>query len=236
MKRRSSSSNAAAAIRPSSDVADAAKSSRESHHNSATPSYSSGACAAGSQRAVHLARQRVHLHVPANSQNVGVRLHQRCVLFAPVALELLPRQLWAPAQAEHELDHRHMLAWISPTSPRLCEPDPPRPSYWFADGRGRDLRAREQRVMSWWPPVGGVVSGVVGRQRPSVRPRHRARQRPARGASWFIWIVLTVILFVTQAAEGATWSLFLPGAAVLETAVVFALSLRKTSKPLRPRT
>ncbi len=40
---------------------------------------------------------------------------------------------------------------------------------------------------------------------------------------------------MTQAAKGATWSLFLPGAAVLETALVFALSLRYTSKPFRAK-
>jgi hypothetical protein len=32
------------------------------------------------------------------------------MLIAPVALELRPRQFRAPPEAEHELDHRHMLA------------------------------------------------------------------------------------------------------------------------------
>ena len=90
--------------------------------------------------------------------------------------------------------------------------------------------------MSWWPPVGGVVSGVLLAVSvlPYARDIVRGNARPER-ASWFIWIVLTVTAFVTQANKGATWSLFLPGAAVLETALVFALSLRYTSKPFRAK-
>ncbi|MET1003669.1 MAG: hypothetical protein ABWZ15_17790 [Acidimicrobiia bacterium] len=90
--------------------------------------------------------------------------------------------------------------------------------------------------MSWWPPVGGVVSGALLAVSvlPYARDIMRGNARPER-ASWFIWIVLAVTAFVTQANTGATWSLFLPGAAVIETALVFALSLRYASKPFRAK-
>jgi hypothetical protein len=51
------------------------------------------------------------------------------------------------------------------------------------------------------------------------------KTKPHRG-SFLIWSILGAIAFFSQAAKGATWSLFLPGADTVATLSIFVLSIR----------
>lgn len=72
----------------------------------------------------------------------------------------------------------------------------------------------------------GILSGAVNILGfPSyVRDIFHGKTRPER-ASWLIWMVLSLIAFFTQLAEGATNSLWLPGASSFTVGSVFLLSL-----------
>lgn len=60
---------------------------------------------------------------------------------------------------------------------------------------------------------------------PYLRDIRRGRTRPHR-VTWFIWTVLGVVAFVSQLADGATWSLWMFGGQALSMAAIFALSIR----------
>lgn len=53
----------------------------------------------------------------------------------------------------------------------------------------------------------------------------RGKTKPER-ASWLIWSVLGGIAFFSQLADGATWSLVLPGIDTLIVFAIFVLSIR----------
>jgi hypothetical protein len=68
----------------------------------------------------------------------------------------------------------------------------------------------------------GLLSGILSSLSyiPYIRDILRGKTKPER-ASFFIWSVLGCIAFVSQFAEGATWSLLL----MIETFIIFAVFL-----------
>jgi hypothetical protein len=60
---------------------------------------------------------------------------------------------------------------------------------------------------------------------PYVRDVLRHATRPHRG-TWLIWSVLGGIALVSQAADGATWSLAMVGAQTVTTSAIFLLAIR----------
>jgi hypothetical protein len=71
--------------------------------------------------------------------------------------------------------------------------------------------------------LAGVLQALAGV--PYVRDVFSGSTRPHR-ASWLIWCVLSIIVFLSQRADGARWSLVLVGVQVLGTCLIFLLSLR----------
>jgi hypothetical protein len=69
------------------------------------------------------------------------------------------------------------------------------------------------RSMTYTAPVLGVLAGVVGIADtiPYVRDTIRGSTRPHRG-TWLIWSVLAIVVFLSQRADGATWSLIMAAA------------------------
>ena len=76
-------------------------------------------------------------------------------------------------------------------------------------------------------PVLGVLAGAVGLVDtiPYVRDTLRGATRPHRG-TWLIWGVLSVVVFMSQRADGASWSLVMAGAQAVLTGFVCLLALR----------
>ncbi|WP_299652533.1 hypothetical protein [uncultured Tateyamaria sp.] len=74
----------------------------------------------------------------------------------------------------------------------------------------------------------GIASAVLSAYAflPYARNTVRGRTHPQR-ASWLIWSVLGLIAFVSQAAEGATASLWFAAIQVGWTLTIFALSIRR---------
>jgi hypothetical protein len=71
----------------------------------------------------------------------------------------------------------------------------------------------------------GVAAALVGIADtiPYVRDTLSGRTRPHRGA-WLIWSLLSVLVFLSQRADGAAWSLAAAGAQVVLNGLVFALA------------
>jgi hypothetical protein len=84
-------------------------------------------------------------------------------------------------------------------------------------------------------PVFGVLAGVVGIADtiPYVRNTVRGLTRPHRG-TWLIWGILTVVAYFSQRADGASWSLIMPGVQAFLTGAIFLLSIRHGEGGLRP--
>lgn len=61
---------------------------------------------------------------------------------------------------------------------------------------------------------------------PYVRDIARGTTRPHRGA-WLVWSTLGATAFVSQLADGATWSLALVGVQTILMTLVLALSIRR---------
>jgi hypothetical protein len=76
-------------------------------------------------------------------------------------------------------------------------------------------------------PVLGVLAGLasVADTIPYVRDIVRGTTRPHRG-TWLIWGTLAVVVFWSQRAEGASWSLIMAGSQAVLTSVVFFLAIR----------
>ena len=72
--------------------------------------------------------------------------------------------------------------------------------------------------------LAGVLQAVAGV--PYVRDVLRGSTRPHR-ATWMIWCVLSLIVLLSQRADGARWSLVLVAVQFLATLVVLMLSLRR---------
>jgi hypothetical protein len=73
----------------------------------------------------------------------------------------------------------------------------------------------------------GVLAGIgqAISSLPYIRDVLRRKTRPHR-ATWFIWWVLSAVVFASQRADGARWSLALVAAQFVGTLVIFCLSLR----------
>lgn len=73
----------------------------------------------------------------------------------------------------------------------------------------------------------GLISGVLSiiTYVPYVRDIFKLKTKPQR-ATWFIWMVLSVIAFFAQVAEGATHSLWLVGVQTCGVLVIFLLSIK----------
>jgi hypothetical protein len=74
----------------------------------------------------------------------------------------------------------------------------------------------------------GVLAGVtsVANTVPYVRDVVRGTTRPHRG-SWLIWAVTASIVYASQRADGASWSLIMAGAQAVLTALVFLLAIAR---------
>jgi len=81
----------------------------------------------------------------------------------------------------------------------------------------------------------GLLAGVIGSADaiPYVRDVLRGSTRPHRG-TWLIWSVLAVIAFLSQRADGATWSLVMVAGQALLTGVVFLLAIRRGEGGVAP--
>ena len=91
------------------------------------------------------------------------------------------------------------------------------------------------RSMTYTAPVLGVLAGVVGIADtiPYVRDTIRGSTRPHRG-TWLIWSVLAIVVFLSQRADGATWSLIMAAAQAVLTGAIFLLSIRRGEGGLSP--
>jgi hypothetical protein len=76
-------------------------------------------------------------------------------------------------------------------------------------------------------PMLGVLAGLAGVADtiPYVRDIVRGATRPHRG-TWLIWGVLAIVVFLSQRADGASWSLIMAGSQALLTSIVFLLAIR----------
>jgi hypothetical protein len=74
-------------------------------------------------------------------------------------------------------------------------------------------------------PVLGVVAALVAIAGtiPYVRDMLRGTTLPHRG-TWLIWSLLSVLVFVSQRADGATWSLVVAGMQVVLNGLVFGFA------------
>jgi hypothetical protein len=76
-------------------------------------------------------------------------------------------------------------------------------------------------------PALGLLAGAVGVADtiPYVRDTLRGRTRPHRG-TWTIWGLLAIVVFASQRADGASWSLVMAGAQAVLTALIVVLAIR----------
>jgi hypothetical protein len=77
-------------------------------------------------------------------------------------------------------------------------------------------------------PVLGVLAGVcaVADTIPYIRDIVRGTTRPHRG-TWLVWAVLAIVVYGSQRADGASWSLLMTGAQAMLTGLVFILAIRR---------
>jgi hypothetical protein len=77
-------------------------------------------------------------------------------------------------------------------------------------------------------PILGVLAGVcaVANTVPYVRYIVRGRTRPHRG-TWLVWAVLAIVVYLSQRADGASWSLLMAGAQAMLTTLVFILAIHR---------
>jgi hypothetical protein len=74
----------------------------------------------------------------------------------------------------------------------------------------------------------GVLAGLasVVNTIPYIRDTVRGTTRPHRG-TWLIWAVLAIVVYASQRADGASWSLIMAGVQAVLTALVFLLAIRR---------
>jgi hypothetical protein len=74
----------------------------------------------------------------------------------------------------------------------------------------------------------GVVAGILqlAATAPYLRDILRGSTKPQR-ATWLIWTTLSLVVFASQWASGATWSLALTAGQAVSCAAVFALAMRR---------
>jgi hypothetical protein len=73
----------------------------------------------------------------------------------------------------------------------------------------------------------GYLSGIfmIVSYIPYIRDVFRGKTKPER-LTWFLWATLSVVAFILQFAEGASYSLFLTGAQMIGLMTVFLLSIK----------
>jgi hypothetical protein len=100
---------------------------------------------------------------------------------------------------------------------------------------GQAVHAEDASPMTYIAPVLGLLAGVVGIADtiPYVRDTIRGSTRPHRG-TWLIWSVLAIVVFLSQRADGATWSLIMAAAQAVLTGAIFLLSIRRGEGGLSP--
>lgn len=76
-------------------------------------------------------------------------------------------------------------------------------------------------------PVLGVLAALVGIADtiPYIRDTLRRSTRPHRG-TWLIWAMLGIVVFLSQHADGASWSLVMVGTQVVLNTAIFVLAIR----------
>jgi hypothetical protein len=81
--------------------------------------------------------------------------------------------------------------------------------------------------MTAMAPALGVLAGLcaVANTIPYIRDIVRGSTRPHRG-TWLVWAVLAIVVYLSQRADGASWSLLMAGAQALLTSLVFVLAIR----------
>jgi hypothetical protein len=74
----------------------------------------------------------------------------------------------------------------------------------------------------------GVIAGILQlvAAAPYLRDILRGSTKPQR-ATWLIWTTLSLVVFASQWASGATWSLALTAGQAVSCASVFALAIRR---------
>ena len=77
-------------------------------------------------------------------------------------------------------------------------------------------------------PLLGVLAALVGiaDTLPYIRDTLRGATRPHRG-TWLIWSALTIVVLLSQRADGATWSLLMTAVQVVLTTLTFLLAIRR---------
>ena len=77
-------------------------------------------------------------------------------------------------------------------------------------------------------PVLGVLAGLLGvaNMVPYVRDTIRGETRPHRG-TWLIWGSLAIVVWLSQRADGASWSLMLASGQVVLNSIVMLLAIRR---------
>jgi hypothetical protein len=77
-------------------------------------------------------------------------------------------------------------------------------------------------------PIFGVLAGAVGAVDgiPYIRDVLRGVTRPHR-ATWLIWAGLSIVVVLSQWADGASYSLIMPATGAVLTGCVFALAIRR---------
>jgi hypothetical protein len=77
-------------------------------------------------------------------------------------------------------------------------------------------------------PVLGVLAGLLGvaNMVPYVRDTIRGETRPHRG-TWLIWGSLAIVVWLSQRADGASWSLMLASGQVVLNSIVALLAIRR---------
>jgi hypothetical protein len=76
-------------------------------------------------------------------------------------------------------------------------------------------------------PVLGVLAGIVGVADavPYARDTLRRTTSPHRG-TWLIWSVLAIVACMSQAADGASWSLVMSATQAVVTGLILVLAIR----------
>jgi hypothetical protein len=98
----------------------------------------------------------------------------------------------------------------------------------IGDDATRPGALTSHRAMTEVAPVLGVLAGVcaVANTIPYIRDIVRGTTRPHRG-TWLVWAVLAIVVYGSQRAGGASWSLLMSGAQALLTGLVFILAIRR---------
>jgi hypothetical protein len=81
----------------------------------------------------------------------------------------------------------------------------------------------------------GLLAGLLTAVEtiPYVRDVLRGSTRPHRG-TWLIWSVLAVIAFLSQRADGGTWSLVMVAVQAVLTCAIFVLAIRRGEGGVAP--